>query len=618
MDADLKKSLRNCDSSESLTALLNDVNPEELSPAEIAFIHHVIEKIKPEYNYTIAYLANHTIDALPRYISVYCATAGQFADAYIGDFNQYFQAVLDPNSGLIAAKPDVIFLSLLLRELSPQITNAFVSLKREDCETEISKIILQLQEWSELAKSHTDANILISNFARPTYSQLGVADLQQDMSEAEFYAELNLALLRAFRDEQRVFVFDIDHTLARHGKTRSYDAKMYHLAKIEWQESVLPPLAAELMCYINAFNSNPKKCLVLDLDNTMWGGIVGEDGVHGIKIGHGDAEGEAYLEFQYAVRSLLERGVILAICSKNNAADVDEVFSQRKDIVLSKDDFSAIQVNWDHKHINIQKIATELNIGIDSIVFIDDNPVECTLVQQALPDVTTVHLSGDPSQFADTLKKLDVFEKLFITAEDKVKAAQYQQNTKREHQKQHYGNIDEYLKSLGTQVVIETASDKNLSRIHQLFSKTNQFNVTTRRYSFAEIEAFLNDSCWDLKIISVSDNFGNLGIVGLYLLEVNGSVARIDSFVLSCRALGRNIETCIMNNIKQDYLSNRKCTELQGLFIQTAKNPPASTFFPDQGFALTISDEQQHNYVLSLETFQLLDCPGINLQLQEE
>jgi len=616
MDAELKKSLRNCDSSESLTALLKDIKPDELSPAEIAFIHHVIEKIKPDYDHTVAYLANHTIDALPRYISVHSAIKGQFTDTYIGDFNQYFQAVLDPDSHLIAAKPDVIFLSLLLRELSPQITNNFTSLQRDERKEEINNIIQQLQEWSEVAKTHTQASLLISNFSRPTYSQLGIADLQQDMGEAEFYAELNLALLRAFRDDQRVFVFDMDHTLARHGKNHSYDAKMYHLAKIEWQESVFPLLAVELLRYIYALKSNPKKCLVLDLDNTLWGGIVGEDGTHGIKIGHGDAEGEAYLEFQYAIRSLLERGVILAICSKNNAADVDEVFNERKEMVLGKDDFSAIQVNWDHKYLNIQKIASELNIGIDSIVFVDDNPVECALVQQALPGVTTVHLSGDPSQFTDTLKKLNAFEKLFITAEDRVKSAQYQQNTKREHQKQSFGSIDDYLKSLGTKIFIEPASDKNLSRIHQLFSKTNQFNVTTKRYSLAEIEGFLNNACWDLKIITVGDNFGQLGIVGLYLLELNGNVARIDSFVLSCRALGRNIETCIMNNIKQDYFSNRKCTELQGKFIRTAKNPPASNFFPDQGFVLTNSDEQEQHYVLSLDTFQLIDCPGIDLLSQ--
>jgi len=476
-----------------------------------------------------------------------------------------------------------------------------------------------LIEWSELAKTRTQATILISNFSRLTDSQAGIADLQMDMGEAEFYAEINLALLRAFKGDQRVFVFDIDHLLSCYGKIRCYDAKMYHLAKIEWDEAVLPQLAAGLLPYINACRGSAKKCLVLDLDNTLWGGIVGEDGVHGIKIGHGDAEGEAYLEFQYAVRTLLERGIILAICSKNNPEDVDEVFSQRNEMVLSKDDFSAIQVNWDYKYLNIQKIAADLNIGIDSIVFVDDNPAECALVREALPQVTTVHLSGDPSQFAGTLMRLKVFEKLFITSEDKDKLLQYQQNDKRIEQKQIFGNIDDYLKSLGTQVMIEAASEKNSSRVHQLFTKTNQFNLTTKRYTPSDIEGFLKDTHWYLSIVHVKDNFGDLGIIGLYLIEVNDSIARIDSFVLSCRAMGRGIETCIMNNIKQDFLNSGKCSVLQGLFRPTAKNKPASTFFMDQGFLCASDDdhEQQH-YELSSDAFQMLDSPGISLQLEGE
>lgn len=613
MDIELKKSLRSCDSAESLRTLLQDVAMPDLSPSEVEFIHHIIAKIKPEHDFTVAYLANHTIDSLSRYTSVDCATKGQFVASYIGAFNQFFQEVLTPESGLTAAKPDLIFLSLILRELSPQISNCFITLTRKKRAQEIERIVKQLKEWSEITKSRTEASILISNFVRPTYSQAGVADLQQELGEAEFYAELNLALLKTFRNDQRVFVFDMNHTLARYGKNRSFNEKMYHLAKIEWDEAVYPLISTELWRYIFAIKASAKKCLVLDLDNTLWGGIVGEDGIHGIKIGHGDAEGEAYLAFQHAVRSLLERGVILAICSKNNADDVDEVFRQRTEMLLQKDDFSAIQVNWDYKYVNIQKIAAELNIGVDSIVFVDDNPAECAMVMEALPEVTTVHLTGDPSQFAETLMQLSEFEKLFITTEDKTKRDQYQQNAKREQQKLDVGNIDDYLQSLGTQVLIEPASKKNTPRIHQLFSKTNQFNVTTIRYTLSDIETFLDAAHWNLNIIQVKDNFGDLGIVGLYLVEVNDNIARIDSFVLSCRALGRGIETCIMNDIKQHFLMSDKSSVLTGLFIKTTKNQPASTFFTSQGFKRTTGDEIEQHYELPDKELQLLDCPGISL-----
>lgn len=614
MDIELKKSLRSCKSAEVLQQLLHKVDMQKLSPGEVEFIHHVIAKIKPEHDYSIAYLANHTIDSLSRYTSVDCATKGQFVASYIGAYNQHFQEVLDSEGALIKAKPDIIFLSLLLREVSPQINTHFISLTHDERAQEVDRVIQQLKEWSDIAKSQTEASILISNFVRPAYSQAGVADLQMELGEAEFYAELNLKLLKTFRNDQRVFVFDMDQVLARYGKNRSFNSKMYHLAKIEWDEAVYPIISAELWRYILAIKGSAKKCLVLDLDNTLWGGIVGEDGVHGIRIGHGDAEGEAYLEFQYTVRSLLERGVILAICSKNNAEDVNEVFSQRSDMVLQKDDFSASQVNWDYKHVNIQKIAAELNIGLDSIVFVDDNPAECAMVKEALPEVTTVHLSGDPSQFAETLMQLSEFEKLFITTEDKAKRDQYQQNAKRQQQKLDIGNIDDYLQSLGTKVLIEPATLNNLQRVHQLFSKTNQFNVTTKRYSTADIETFLNSEHWKLKVVHVKDNFGDLGIVGLYLVEYNDDTARIDSLVLSCRALGRGIETCIMNNIKQDFMLSESSSVLQGLFIRTAKNKPASTFFSDQGFEQTTGDENEQHYELSNKALQLFDCPGISLQ----
>jgi FkbH-like protein len=614
MDIELKKSLRNCKSAESLQTILQSIVMQELSPGEVEFIHHVIANISPEYDYTVAYLANHTIDSLSRYTSVECAIKGQFVKTYIGAYNQFFQEVLAPESSLIQAKPDLIFLSLILRELSPKVSNCFLTLTTDDRADEIERIVKQLKEWSEIAKSRTESSILISNFVRPAYSQAGVADLQQELGEAEFYAELNLALLKSFRDDQRVFIFDMDHTIARYGKNHSTNEKMYHLAKFEWNEAVYPLISAELWRYIVAIKASTKKCLVLDLDNTLWGGIVGEDGVDGIKIGHGDAEGEAYLAFQYAVRSLLERGVILAICSKNNKEDVDEVFSQRSEMLLHKEDFSAIEVNWDHKYTNIQKIAQELNIGTDSIVFIDDNPAECAMVMQALPEVTTVHLKGDPSQFAGILMNLSEFEKLFITSEDKTKRDQYQQNSKREQHKLDIGNIDDYLQSLGTEVLIETASKKHLPRIHQLFSKTNQFNITTIRYTPSDIEIFLNNAQWNLNIVQVKDNFGDLGIVGLYLVELDNSIARIDSLVLSCRALGRGIETCMMNTIKQDFLLSGKCNVLKGLFCQTAKNMPASSFFKDQGFEPTIGDSKEQHYELSTQAAQLLDCPGISLQ----
>ncbi|MTI78527.1 MAG: HAD-IIIC family phosphatase [Marinobacter sp.] len=618
MDDELKKKLRSCDSEEALSKLLGEVTTGDLLPKELELLNHVIAKINPTAESTIAFLANHTIDPMARYTKVYCAVQGQYVSTYVGEYDQYFQEILDPGSGLHKESPDIVFLSLLASKLAPQIGNCFPALDIADKEQEIDRIIGQISEWAEVAKERTDATILISNFSRPGQSQSGLADLQQPMGETEFYARLNLELISTFRNDQRVFVFDTDHVLACNGKAEASDNKMYHLAKIAWSERANMRLAGELWRYVHALGRPAKKCLVVDLDNTLWGGVVGEDGLHGIRVGQGDAESEAYSEFQHAIRSLLDRGVVLAICSKNNAADVDEVFQNRKDMVLKKDDFSVIKVNWNPKYLNIQEIAEELNIGIDSLVFIDDNPAECELVKEALPEVTTVHLSGDPSGFKDILHNLNKFEKLVLTQEDKTKHIQYRQNAERETKKRSFRNIEDYLKNLGTTISIRVATEQDVPRTHQLFTKTNQFNVTTRRYTPADIESFLQDSSYQLKLFQVEDNFGDLGIVGLYLVREDDDRAHIDSFVLSCRALGRGLETFIMNQIKNEYLFEKGLECVTASFIPTAKNLPAASFYNEQGFTKAGQSEVEELYEIRKKDAKLIDCPAIRANAKED
>ncbi|HAC88774.1 MAG TPA: GNAT family N-acetyltransferase [Gammaproteobacteria bacterium] len=618
MDVELKKKLRNCDSEESLKALLREIRAGDLLPKEVEFLNHVMDKINPTAESTIAFLANHTIDPMARYTRVQCALNGAFISTYIGEYDQHFQEVLDSGSGLHQKGPDIIFLSLLLSKIAPQVAHQFTSLDLAEKEQEIDRIVSQITEWAEVAKETTDATILISNFSRPGYSQSGLADLQLSMSEAEFYARLNLELASNFRNDQRIFVFDTDHILACSGKAEAMDRKMYHLAKMAWSERANMRLADELCRYVHAVRRPAKKCLVVDLDNTLWGGVVGEDGLHGIKIGQGDAESEAYSEFQYAIRSLLDRGIVLAICSKNNSADVDEVFQNREDMILKKDDFSVIKVNWNPKYLNIQEIADELNISIDSLVFIDDNPAECELVKEALPEVTTIHLSGDPSGFTDILNHLNTFEKLVLTQEDKTKYIQYRQNAERETKKRSFRSMEDYLKSLGTTISIREASQQDVPRVHQLFTKTNQFNVTTKRYSAADIESFIQDSSFQLKLFQVKDNFGDLGIVGLYLVHVGEDQASIDSFVLSCRALGRGVETFIMNQIKEEFLFEKGFGCLTASFIPTAKNVPAANFYNEQGFIKTGQSEGEELYEMRKQDAKLIDCAAIQANVSED
>ncbi|MFC1809128.1 HAD-IIIC family phosphatase, partial [Candidatus Omnitrophota bacterium] len=409
---------------------------------------------------------------------------------------------------------------------------------------------------------------------------IGIADSKDSFSEREFYNRLNMELMKRNKDDARVCIFDLDAIAAHYGKARMQDPKYYYLAKMEWTDGMLKNISAELTKYLIALKGSMRKCLVLDLDNTLWGGVVGEDGPMGIKIGVGAPEGEAFLDFQYAIKSLKHRGIILALCSKNNFTDIEEVFSKRTEMPLSLDDFSAIEVNWEHKHLNIQRIAESLNIGIDSMVFVDDNPVECELVKKMLPEVITLQLPEDSSEYRHFLMEQLYFEKIFITKDDKVKGEQYSQQRKRDGLKSEVQDLESFLNSLETEVIIKKPNKGELPRVHQLFSKTNQFNLTTIRYSISEIEEFYGRNDVDLKIVQAKDKFGDMGTIGVYLIIRKNGEAVIDSFIMSCRALGREIETAVMNVIKRS-VENLKIT---AKYVPTKKNKPCEGFFEKQGF----------------------------------
>ncbi len=617
MEGDLKQAIKGCRSFAELVPLLSQL-PHEPGAREIEFCARILKRFEDEASLRIAYLGNHTIEPLPRYTAVACARQGLLLGHYLGQYNQHFQEVLDPGSGLHAFTPDIIFLSLNLRGLAPDIHERFLELAVAERRAEMARILGHLEQWIDSARRQTDAVLLVANFPRPPYPQAGIADIQMEVGEMEFYSELNLALQRQVRGDPRVLIYDLDQVLARCGRLAAHDAKMYFLAKMEWAEPCLPHMAQELRRFIRGTRGDSRKCLALDLDNTLWGGVVGEDGVEGIRIGPGDPAGEAYLEFPKVIRSLKERGVVLALCSKNNPEDALEVFEKRTDMPLRLEDFSAIRINWSHKHENLREIAALLNIGTDSLVFIDDNPVECQLIRQMMPEVKTIHLPDDPASYATLLRSLDEFEKPVLTREDRRKGEQYRQNAAREERKREAGDLHAFLESLGTEARLFPAAPGNLARVHQLFNKTNQFNLTSKRYQQGEIEKFLQDEAWDLRLLEVKDNFGELGIVGLFLIRSDGEEAEVDSFVLSCRALGRGIEGAMMNQIKSDYLLSGSCRALRAWYLPTAKNKPAAAFYEEQGFTLAGEDEGGAKcYVLTSEEAGLRECPGITLSCEE-
>lgn len=615
MDKNLKSSLKEVLVPEQLFQILQEVNYDNLTSSDVHLIDKQVERICKSPEIKIAYLGNYTIEPLPVYVNALAALENITIGKYIGGYSQYFQEVLQPSSELKKYEPDVIYLALSIRQLYPELYNGFLGLSVGTIKDRFNQIISHLSDWVNIALKNTSATIILSNFLRPDYNSAGIADIHQEYGESEFYFELNLELLRLFRNELRVHVFDLDRLSSRFGKDRVHNPKMYYLAKMEWHERFLPVIAGEIIRYLKAIRNTAKKCLVLDLDNTLWGGIVGEDGPLGIKVGQSDPVSEAYLQFQHKILSIKNRGVILAICSKNNLEDVLEVFEKRSEMPLKKSDFSVMEINWNTKDKNIRQIAAKLNISTDSIVFIDDNPAECSLVNQMLPEVQTILLPRDPVVYLRLLDQLNGFEKLQILQDDLQKTTQYLQNQKREEAKIQIGDLKTYLESLSTEICILEATEDDLPRVYQLFTKTNQFNLTTIRYSTAEIEQFIKNTNYVLTIISAKDKFGTLGVISVYLLQLSHQGIELHSFIMSCRAMGRGIETAIINQIKRQYLIGQKNLQLLSTYIPTAKNKPVENFFEDQGFDLVMKDATgKKEYILSTDNAKLIDCSWIKIK----
>jgi FkbH-like protein len=620
MDPETREKIKQAANRDELFQQARSVKPDELGGRDVSLLARKLDELPAEPDLRIAYLANHTVEPLPEYVAAHGILEGLSLASYVGPYGQYFQEVLQEGGPLQEFEPNIVLLSLTMRELAPRFFLEFASLSAEQIAEEKERVLSHLASWIEGAKARTNALVLVANFPAPAQYALGVADGKQDSSEAELYLDLNLQLLRRLKPDARAGIFDLERLLSSYGKREGVSPKMYYMAKIPWQEGFYSVLAREVLRWAIAAGGRAKKCLVTDLDNTLWGGVVGEDGPAAIQVGPGSPDGEAYLELQHAIRSLKERGVVLSICSKNNPDDAKEAFSTRPEMPLKLSDFSVPQINWEPKAKNLINVAETLNIGIDKLAFLDDNPMERTVVEGALPEVATVALPSDPAGFARALREQIHFERLQITAEDKKKTRQYEDDARRTSRRREIHDLDAYLQELHTRVVVRPATSGDVPRIHQLFTKTNQFNVTTRRYSVGEIERMLEDDVCHLALAQAGDVYGDLGIIGLYLTRTDGDVVEVDSFVMSCRALGRGIETVLMNCLKTTHLTGSPARTARARFIPTKKNKPADGFFEAQGFQPVpeTGPEDEKRFVLPAGEAKIIPCPHIELTLNGE
>jgi len=357
--------------------------------------------------------------------------------------------------------------------------------------------------------------------------------------------------------------------------------------------------------------SKRKKCLVLDLDNTLWQGVLGEDGIDGIKIG-GDYPGKAFAYWQNALLQLARTGVILTICSKNNLADVEEAWDKNPFMVLKKEHFSAMRINWNDKATNIRELADELNIGLDSMVFVDDNPAERELIRQALPMVAVPDFPAKPYELMPFFKQLAerYFRIYRVTDEDRKKTEQYRANARRREAQAQFVDFDDYLRSLQIHIDIRALDEHNLARIAQMTQKTNQFNLTTRRYTEADVRR-LADEGWHIYCIAVSDRFGDNGITGAIFVKPTGSAeVDIDTLLLSCRILGRGIEGAFFSTIMRK-LKDMGVNEVTATYLPTAKNSQVADFYDRMG--MTPTADGRYRLDLRGSDFPVKDLYDISL-----
>lgn len=427
-----------------------------------------------------------------------------------------------------------------------------------------------LDIWQHAASRLPGCRIYQALFVPPLERLLGNLERRYPFSRTSCLASLNASLVE--HAPANVTLVDFDALSGLVGRRQWNDEAAYFTSKQPFSIREMPLVAAHLSRLMVAARGMVRKCLVLDLDNTLWGGIIGDDGIDGIRIDPNDATGEAFLAFQRYILQLKERGVLLAVCSKNDPDLARSAFEQHPDMILHLDDFVAFLANWDDKATNLRRIARQLNIGIDSLVFFDDNPAERSLVRQFEPNVFVVEVPEDPALFIRTLDLSFAFEWHALTMEDVSRSASYVHDRKRQElEESSAGDYDAYLRSLEMRMSVETTGATAIERVCQLANKTNQFNLRTMRYSKDELSAIAASPNHELLHVRLRDRFSNYGIIASVVLAYHGNTAFIENWAMSCRVFKRGVEDATFNAIVE-HARARGANWLAAEYVQTAKN----------------------------------------------
>lgn len=541
-----------------------------------------MENFSEKYSFKIALLSSFVTTGLAECLTAQFKKINIPSQFYLGPYNQYAQEMINDASELYRFQPDVLILFVDFKTLAGDFFFLPYRLSAAERRDWIKKTLTDLVILIGKAKSRFGAKILVHNFEVPTYSPIGILEHKEEFGFIEAVEELNKELRQTYKDDKQVFIFDYNALCSKIGKDHISDPKLYYLGDIKLGFNNFSALSYEYMSFIKPMLTLSKKCIVMDLDNTLWGGVIGEDGIGGIKLGPTPA-GRPFLEFQKYLLALHERGVLLAINSKNNPTDALQVLREHPNMILKEECFASIKINWQDKITNLKEIAKEINIGLDSLLFIDDDGATRELVRDFLPEVTVVDFPEDPALYPTVLMQINDFNTLQITEEDKKRNEMYRQEKKRATLLGTIENFTDFIKSLDLKVTMMPANNFTIPRISQLTQKTNQFNVTTRRYNEEQIAEFAKSEEYLINCFQVEDRFGDYGITGVVIIKKEQVSWRIDTFLLSCRVLGKNVEFAIMSAFLSE-AKNHGIKKIFADFVPTVKNKPAENFYRDCGF----------------------------------
>ncbi len=518
----------------------------------------------------IAVLTGYTFKPIRELCIPQMVAAGVFPVFWESSYGDFERCVYAKDSQLVDFQPDLVFFCVGTDHLSDHQADEY-------------------RRWQQLwdaTHSLVGADIIQCTFEEPASRVYGNIELTIADSVTSRVRGLNAKL--ASNKPGYVHLFDVDFLASQVGRRNWRDETMHDLAKIPVAHSFHQLYAHALARLVAGLCGQSRKCVVLDLDNTLWSGVVGDDGYENIEFGQGSGAGEAHLRFQTYLKQLSQRGILLAVCSKNDEEIAKQVFRKRTDFPLGLSDFSCFVANWFPKHENLRRIAEELNLGLHSLVFVDDNPAERDLVREMIPEVAVVELPTDPAGYVNALSQEGFFEVPTITSEDQMRLQQYQAEKARLQSESQHSSYEDFLASLEMVATLSEFDEHNLQRVTQLINKTNQFNVRTKRYGIADVKTMAGDPSFLTLCAGLTDRFGDNGIVTALIGKIDGTTCFIDTWVMSCRVFSRELELLVFRELVS-ILAGREVETLQATYSPTPKNVVIKDLFQKLGMRQTES-----------------------------